>query len=187
MESIDEVLSGLGENIDHARRKQQQSLSDRLQDMLKQLSPGLSGIKLRYDKGWQGDQLISALKKSLPQDLERGATGPGPHRADMPVYMDKKLAKEIISRGEQKSLSAALLLSQARQMSETGEKPVLLMDDLASEFDESHLDRVLAAARLLNAQIWITGTSYVPYVSMGDGVHAMFHVEQGTITTKTTS
>ena len=109
VESIDEVLSGLGENIDNARRKQQQSLS------------------------------------------------------------------------------AALLLSQARLMSETGEKPVLLMDDLASEFDESHLDRVLAAARLLNAQIWITGTSYVPYVSMGDGVHAMFHVEQGTITTKTTS
>ena len=124
--------------------------------------------------------------EACPQDLDRGMTGPGPHRADVPVYLDKRLAKDRVSRGEQKILSAALLLSQARLMKENGDTTVLLMDDLASEFDELHLSRVISVARDLKAQIWITGTSYKPYTSISDGSYHMFHVEHGTITTETT-
>jgi len=185
VESLDGVLAGLGEKIDQARRKQQQSLSKHLVEILSKLSPALAGAKLRYDKGWKGGYLLPALQNALALDMERGATGPGPHRADLPVYLNKKLAKDRISRGEQKVLSAALLLSQATLMAESGEKPILLMDDLASEFDRSHLNRVLDVARQLKVQIWITGTSYEPYAGSCDGKHSMFHVEHGIITTET--
>jgi DNA replication and repair protein RecF len=184
--SLDEMLADLGEKINAARYKQQKNLKVILGDVLQQLSPSLSSAKLKYDKGWKGESLLSAIQESLPQDLERGMTGPGPHRSDMPVYLDKKLAKDRVSRGEQKILSAALLLSQARLMAESGETPVLLMDDLASEFDEQHLGRVVTAAREMKAQIWITGTSYKPYTSIEDDAYQMFHVEHGIITTETT-
>lgn len=184
-ENLDEILTGLGEKIHAARNRQLKKLSAILKETMKDLSPGLGDVKLRYDKGWKGQGLLSALQSTLMQDLDRGVTGQGPHRADLPVYLNRKPAKDRVSRGEQKIISAALLLSQARLMAESGEKPILLMDDLASDFDQYHLCRVLELAEQLNAQVWITGTSYLPYVSLGVGSHATFHVEHGKITTET--
>ena len=148
--SLDPIMSELGEKIDNDRLRQLNALSEKLAVTLNALSPALNGIKLRYDKGWKGEGLLCALQDAQQQDLERGATGPGPHRADIPVYLDGKLAKERLSRGEQKILSAALLLSQAMLMSDNGEKPLLLMDDLASEFDAKHLAAVMALVSVRN-------------------------------------
>ena len=183
--SLDEILSGLGETINLARQVQIERLAPRLESTIGELSPSLKTIKLRYDKGWKDKVLLTALRESQQYDLERGTTGPGPHKADMPVYFKGKLAKERLSRGEQKILSAALLLSQASLMADSGEKPVLLMDDLASEFDETHLSRVLREGQKLKCQIWITGTTHAPYVSLGRQEHSMFHVEHGKIEQKT--
>jgi len=187
VKSLDEVLSGLGEKIDTARKVQVERLAPKLEKTISELSPALKAIKLRYDKGWKGKELLGALRENLQYDLERGATGPGPHKADIPVYFERKLARDRLSRGEQKILSAALLLSQASLMAESGEKPVLLMDDLASEFDETHLSGVLREGKKLKCQVWITGTTLTPYDSMGCEEHSMFHVEHGEIIQKTTT
>lgn len=183
--SLDPIMSALGEKIEHARCRQFEALSKKLAVTLSALSPALKGIKLRYDKGWKGEQLYLALQGAQQRDLERCATGPGPHRADIPVYLDGKLARERLSRGEQKILSAALLLSQAMLMSDNGEKPLLLMDDLASEFDAKHLAGVMALGLQLEAQLWITGTTLEPYTSMACGEHALFHMEKGKIASET--
>ena len=183
IESLDHVLAVLGEKVHQVRDKQQLSLANRLKKLLEELSPSLSKVKLGYEKGWKGDELLDALANALPQDLERGATGPGPHRADLLIHLDRKLARDRISRGEQKILSAALLLSQAGLMNDSGADPLLLMDDLASEFDEQHLGRVLDVAARMNSQVWITGTSIEPYSAQDASEYTMFHVEQGLITT----
>ena len=68
-------------------------------------------------------------------------------------------------------------------MNDSGADPLLLMDDLASEFDEQHLGRVLDVAARMNSQVWITGTSIEPYSVHDASEYTMFHVEQGLITT----
>ena len=98
--------------------------------------------------------------------------------------MNGKLARERLSRGEQKILSAALLLSQARLMADSGEKPLLLMDDLASEFDAKHLANVMAQGLALEAQLWVTATTLEPYAALGCDEYALFHVEQGKLLQK---
>ncbi len=183
--SLDRIISELGEKIDIARRDQLEALTARLAVTLNALSPALGGIELRYDKGWKGKSLLSALLSAQQRDLERGATGPGPHRADILVYVNGKLARERLSRGEQKILSAALLLSQARLMADSGEKPLLLMDDLASEFDAKHLANVMAQGLALEAQLWVTATTLEPYAALGCDEYALFHVEQGKIASET--
>lgn len=182
-ESIDEMLADLGEEIHVGRQKQAECICDSLRDVLSDLSPALSDISVRYQKGWKGESLISELKDTTPRDMDRGATGPGPHRAELLIQQNKKIARERLSRGEQKILSAAMLISQARLMTVSGEKPVLLLDDLASEFDDSHLEAVLSAGLSLGCQLWITGTDRKPYRALLEQPHAMFHVEQGIITT----
>jgi len=85
--------------------------------------------------------------------------------------------RTLLSRGEQKSLAAELLLSQARLLADTGELPLVLLDDLASEFDEQHFSTTLASAMSCAGQVWVTGTR-APAFSQD---HKVFHVERGKV------
>ena len=90
-------------------------------------------------------------------------------------------AKERLSRGEQKAMTAALILAQARIMCDNGEEPILMLDDLFSEFDHAHLGRVLEAGMDLGVQLWLTGTQAASSVKSFKGSYALFHVEHGQI------
>lgn len=186
-ESLDGILSDTGERLAESRRTQVECLTRGLNEAILRLSPELTGIRLKYDPGWKEGSLAEALRATLDRDIERGATGPGPHRADLQVFQNQRVAKERLSRGEQKVLSSALLLVQAQLMVETGETPLLLLDDLASEFDEAHLARVLVLARELDGQIIITGTSLDDYSGQGRSAHRVFHVEHGKTALKTST
>ena len=87
------------------------------------------------------------------------------------------MARAILSRGEQKTLSAALLLAQAELLASLGEKPLILLDDLASEFDRAHFRAVLSEALDQGGQIWVTGT-HIPDLPAN---HDLFHVEHGAL------
>jgi len=149
--------------------------------LLKALSPDMQAVTLGYEPGWRGEDLGETLRKTMDRDLERGATGSGPHRADLVVRLDGTAARERLSRGEQKILAAALLLTQATIMKEGGANPLLLMDDLSSEFDQAHLANVLGVATALGSQMWVTGTATGPFLEAGAEEAAMFHVKQGEI------
>jgi DNA replication and repair protein RecF len=108
-------------------------------------------------------------------------THAGPHRADIQFRVNGKAVRDRFSRGEQKALAACLLLSQARLFAEQGRVPVILLDDLASEFDQDHLDQVISYTSELKAQVFVTGTSAAPYASFRDADTRMFHVKQGSV------
>jgi recombinational DNA repair ATPase RecF len=78
-------------------------------------------------------------------------------------------------------MTAAMILAQAQLICESGEKPVLMLDDLASEFDEDHMARVLKAGLELGVQIWLTGTDVESAISACDTSYKVFHVEHGAI------
>lgn len=183
--SLDPVLSELGEALHAARLSQCEQLFGVLRSTLEELNPGLRTVALDYQPGWAGGELRRALEEATERDMERGATGPGPHRGDIALDCDGNPAREILSRGEQKILATALLLSQARMMDAVGKTPLLLMDDLASEFDAAHLGRVMAFGQRLGAQMWVTGTSLEAYPEAAQKGAAVFHVEQGQFSTKT--
>jgi DNA replication and repair protein RecF len=86
-------------------------------------------------------------------------------------------ARNVLSRGEQKMLSAALLFSQAEILAGAGEKPLILLDDLASEFDESHFARVIELALASGCQVWLTGVKKRSF----DRARKVFHVERGSV------
>ena len=110
-------------------------------------------------------------------DLLRGSTGSGPHRADIALFYGESTARSVLSRGEQKLLSAALLLSQVEILAERGEKPIVLLDDLASEFDQDHYACVLDRALKGGGQVWVSGTR----MNKTEVDHKVFHVERGTV------
>lgn len=178
-QTLEPQLAALGTELDQYRQAEAKRLSSTLPALLKQLSPSLPPVTLAYRRGWRDLPLSDALNDARQGDLERGQTYPGPHRADLQIQLQPGAARDRLSRGEQKIVAAALQLAQATGLLDRNIRPLLLLDDLASEFDEQHLATVVDAARALKCQVWITGTQkgdYAPWSSSGG---TMFHVKQG--------
>ena len=90
------------------------------------------------------EQMLSTLRNHREVDSLRGTTTRGPHRDDLKFEFNKVDAAVSASRGQLRSLALSLRLAEVN-MSEkqTGEKPVLLLDDVLSELDLVHRERVM--------------------------------------------
>ena len=116
---------------------------------------GLPDAELRYD----GEPpTVGALEERLELDLERGATGIGPHLDDVVLRSGSRELRSFGSQGEQRLAVLALLLAEAELIVERrGITPLLLLDDVLSELDPAR--RRILAARVAGAgQTLITAT-----------------------------
>jgi len=76
------------------------------------------------------------LEARVQRDLERGATGVGPHLDDLGVLSGGRDLRVFGSQGEQRLAVLALLLGEAEELEERrGTRPLLLLDDVLSELD----------------------------------------------------
>jgi DNA replication and repair protein RecF len=116
---------------------------------------GLGDVTLRYD----GEPpSASALEARLQRDLDRGATGLGPHLHDVSVLAGPRDLRGFGSQGEQRLTVLALLLAEAGLLVErTGVAPLLLLDDVLSELDRERR-AVLAGAVSERGQTLVTAT-----------------------------
>jgi len=177
LDSIDQVFCELGMHLDDMRKTYCIGVAQHVQALLEQLSPDLEGFSLEYNQGWTRQTLKESLVDNRASDTLRGATGSGPHRGDISLLVHDAPAKTLLSRGEQKILAAALLLAQAAILSKNGEKPMILLDDLASEFDQAHFENVLERALDIGSQVWLTGIEKCRIAEE----QKVFHVERGRV------
>ena len=117
---------------------------------------GLDSARL----GYEGDPpTAAALEERLDRDLERGATGLGPHLHDVSIAAGSRDLRAFGSQGEQRTAVLALLLAEAALVAERrGETPLLLLDDVLSELDPSRR-RVLVEQLTGRGQTLITSTT----------------------------
>jgi DNA replication and repair protein RecF len=117
---------------------------------------GLAGAWLDYE----GEPLtVDELERRLERDLERGVTGAGPHLHDVRIRAGDRDLRTYGSQGEQRSAVLALVLAEAEALSvRTGSTPLVLLDDVLSELDET---RRRALAELVSGfeQTVVTTTS----------------------------
>lgn len=120
-------------------------------------------LDFNWKSGWKRDvRYADALKQSRALDLERGFTNYGPHRADFSVQIDGRSAFNSASRGQQKMIIVALHLAQASIAKERlGIVPILLIDDLVSELDQSNRNRLLNHLDSLKSQVFVTSTDNI--------------------------
>ncbi|MGH9131659.1 MAG: DNA replication/repair protein RecF [Acidimicrobiales bacterium] len=110
----------------------------------------LGELKLTYRYSWEG-LLATALASKRKEDLRRGVTTVGPQRDELDIVLGSPAlpARTHASQGEQRCLALALrLAAHCLVIAETGETPVLLLDDVFSELDP---DRSAALLNLLPA------------------------------------
>jgi DNA replication and repair protein RecF len=141
-------------------------------------------LEIVLHRGWTADRpLADSLANAWPRDRARGLTHSGPHRADLAVRFEGALARDRVSRGQQKLAASSLLLGQLRCDAELGsEVALLLVDDPAAELDESHLRGLLQEVSDVSAQLVVTaldpGNPALASLPQGH----RFHVEHGEVT-----
>lgn len=167
--------------VDACRRSYLDGLAKILPDMVGDIL-GEGEVTLDYRPGWpRGEDYGPALLESLESDRRNGFTHYGPHRADLRVRVASMTARDWVSRGQQKVLTAALLLAQAALLDRRrGIRPVLLIDDLAAELGTSYRAAVMRSIARLKGQCFLTflDASLVPD-ELSEA--KMFHVEHGGI------
>ena len=105
-------------------------------------------VTMSYRRSWEGG-LLEALGRARREDLHRGQTSVGPHRDDLIVGLSGRDTRHQASQGEQRSVAIAIRLGVHHLMaSRTGDRPILLLDDVFSELDP---DRSRALVHLLPA------------------------------------
>ncbi|MGM0548529.1 MAG: DNA replication/repair protein RecF [Bacillota bacterium] len=96
---------------------------------LNHFSPKMGEAELR-------NLFIDSLISKRDQEISRGYTVIGPHRDDIILRVNEMNLRKYGSQGQQRTAALALKLAELEFMkSETGEYPVLLLDDVFSELD----------------------------------------------------
>lgn len=184
LDAWDWELAEAGEPLTERRSQYLEHLQRRLLPMAEELVPSLGAAILEFQPGWRRQDLPLADALLLARDRDRAAghTSVGPHRADWRIRYAACPADEALSRGQAKLTALACLLAQAEDYADRrGEWPVIALDDLASELDRRHQERVLRKLVASGAQVFITGTEAPAPLQSLPIVPTVFHVEQGEI------
>lgn len=146
----------------------------------------VSDLDITYQPGW--DVTVSyeeMLETVLYQDLERGTTQYGPHRADLRLRFKKIPAKEALSTGQQKLLVCGMILAQGALLGkQVNKKPIYLIDDLPSELDIDSRQRFISILAEQQTQIFVTAVEEDALSGIFAQINSpvkMFHVKQGAI------
>lgn len=141
-------------------------------------------IELRYIPGWDEKQNLElVLKTDLEKDLRYGFTHSGPHRCDFLTLHNKRLAKDYLSRGQQKLLVLALMLSQVKLLNQQAQNICcILVDDLTAELDTFNRVKLLKYLSSLGCQVFMTAAEPSDFGDLSAiENYKMFHVEHGCI------
>lgn len=185
LDAWDCELAEAGEPLGRHREQYLMALQPGFSRLAAELAPTLGETRLGYLPGWRREELslADALLLARQRDLQAGFTSVGPHRADWRIEFSSVPGREALSRGQAKLTALTALLSQAEHHAAAcGEWPVLSFDDLASELDQVHRQRVLQWLLASRAQVFVTGTELPSALAEMTPEFSLFHVEQGQVT-----
>lgn len=124
------------------------------------------------------EKIARALKKSRKEDIYTGFTNFGPHRDDLDILINDIKARIYASQGQQRSAVLSMKLSEAAILRElTGEKPVILLDDVLSELDVARQNYLLNKTEGWQVFITCCDIGAVKQLSCGK----IFYIQDGKI------
>ena len=177
--SWDELLASTGETLNTLRSNYVSTLAGSVQQIMENIG-AMFHVELRYKSGWtDGYSLAEALSRNQLNCRRFKTTTAGPHRAELQIESDGKLAKQVLSRGQQKLLVYAMHLAQLSILnSVTRNSAIILCDDLPSELDQVQANKILALLATLNSQVFLTSTDKQ---AIPDAGYGMFFIDGGEV------
>jgi DNA replication and repair protein RecF len=171
----------------YERRKE---IIERMQPMVAEyystLSEDREQVEMEYRSELEHMPLTEVLLRNRERDIVNQFTTAGVHRDDIIFRIGGYPLRKYGSQGQQKSFLIALKLAQYRLLAEaTGEKPILLLDDLFDKLDLGRVEKLLALVGGDDfGQILITDCNKLRLESTlerADKEYSLFMVEGGDV------
>ena len=120
------------------------------------------------------------LKLGRANDIRRRTTVRGPHKDDLKLLSNGIDIRNFGSQGQQRTAALSLKLSEIKLIEEeTGESPILLLDDVLSELDKERQNFLINS--LSDIQVFITTTELSEEVEKSLGNIKYFDISSGSI------
>ena len=161
---IDEQLSSLALAISKERLKYVESINEVLSRVVTTLSNKKSTLKIEYSpfvdlKDTTKDDIKNIYKASLKSDIRNQTTSLGPHREDFRAIYNGLDIASYGSQGENRLAAISLVITPYFLIDDEDKKPIVILDDVLSELDEEHRDKLLKFMSKFK-QCIITATEY---------------------------
>ena len=115
------------------------------------------------------EDLQNHMESHARAELESGQCLTGPHKDDFDVRLNGLSVKTYGSQGQTRTAAISLKLAQRELMKrESGEEPVLLLDDVLSELDPGRQDFVLN--QIHSGQVFITCCEQGRFTKLGQTI-----------------
>ncbi|NMN01006.1 DNA recombination protein RecF [Bifidobacterium sp. DSM 109958] len=181
---MDAALSGLeiwtgqfieaGVALTRARKALTDRLSGPFADIYARLSNNGGEARLEYAPSFAEVLELDApemeisrhFQRIYPGEAARGVNLIGPQRDDVSVLLDGVPAREYASNGEMWTMALALRMALFRAVAEQGTRPVVILDDVFAQLDESRRAQILDfAADQDQVLITVAAASDIPEAS----------------------
>lgn len=149
------------------------------------LTSGRESLEVIYKPESAAADLEEKLKSSHERDIYYKKTHCGPHRDDIIFKINGSDVRGFGSQGQKKSVCLVLKLSEVKLLKEeTGDMPVLLLDDVMSELDSSRQEFILNSLKDMQIVLTCTGAdNFIKNIGEKEKTK-IFFVNYGKITVK---
>lgn len=153
--------------------KASQPICEMREKYVKALNACLGKVYSRIDSSKKNPQIVyepfvkvsdaflieakTAFKDALTNDLAKKVTSIGPQKDDFLITLNGENVATYGSQGENRIAIIALKLASHQVVTSREEKPVVILDDVLSELDDAHKDKLLTYLKTID-QVFITAT-----------------------------
>lgn len=187
LEIWDEHLVQTSVKIMKARDEFVNRLNDKASKRHNKLTNGEESLKIIYeptfplseDENRSKENFFKLIERNREKEIFKGTTIFGPHRDDINIELNSESTRVYGSQGQQRTSVLSMKLAEIDIIKEeTGDFPVLLLDDVLSELDDRRQEFLLDSIN--GMQTFITCTDR-RFFKKNEENTAFFYVENGKI------
>ncbi len=176
-------LAEYGKKIIDMRQSFTENINEIMKKKYESLTGGREDILVTYNPNCREKDFENQLFMEEDRDIFLGTTTVGPHRDDLSFVTEGKDLRKFGSQGQKRTAALSLKMAEIDIVeSTTGEKPVLLLDDVLSELDRNRQNYLLE--NIKGIQTIITCTGLEEFVENEINIDRTFEIVNGTINNK---
>ncbi|MES2411610.1 MAG: DNA replication and repair protein RecF [Bacteroidota bacterium] len=139
-----EQLNALGQFIFEKRKKFLENFIPIFNNYHREITNSAETVQLVYQSDLFEKDTLTLLEENISKDRALHYTSVGVHKDDLSFEIDNYPIKKFGSQGQQKSFLIALKLAQFDFVKkQSGEKPILLFDDIFDKLDEFRVSKII--------------------------------------------
>lgn len=189
LEAWNEMVAEVGASLALYRARLLSRMDEPAIEAYKEVSGG-ERLRIAYKASWQTEKrdskevaslgkqavkeaILGGFREQAEREKDRGMTLVGPHRDDIALMVEERPVRAFASQGQHRTVALAWKMAEVAAVEQvTGVRPLLLLDDVMSEFDEDRRE-ALSSYVMQGPQTIVTTTNlsyFSPHLLQGASV-----------------